>query len=57
VRHGAVATGIPVVIHQGIEVHRPSRIEVRATLQDGAVTDVFVGGRTISVATGQFTFL
>jgi trans-2,3-dihydro-3-hydroxyanthranilate isomerase len=48
------------VIEQGVEMLRPSRIHVRASLresQDGnlhsPVTDVFVGGRTIQVASGQ----
>ncbi len=54
VRHGAVASGQPIVIEQGIEMLRPSRIYVSATLDDGRVTKVFVGGRTIPVATGRF---
>ncbi len=53
-RHVA-ASGQPVLIEQGAEVHRPSRLYVRASLLAGAVTDVFVGGRTIPVATGSFT--
>ncbi|AFL86552.1 phenazine biosynthesis protein PhzF family [Terriglobus roseus DSM 18391] len=55
VRHNAVPSQAAITIHQGIEVHRPSRIDVRASLRDGAVTDVFVGGRTIPVASGTFT--
>jgi trans-2,3-dihydro-3-hydroxyanthranilate isomerase len=54
VQHGAVLPGRPVVIEQGSEVHRPSRLHVQASLHDGAVTDVFVGGRTIAVAAGRF---
>jgi trans-2,3-dihydro-3-hydroxyanthranilate isomerase len=57
VQHGAVSPGQPVVIEQGIEVHRPSRLHVRASLRSGAVTDVFVGGRTIPVAAGRFILL
>jgi trans-2,3-dihydro-3-hydroxyanthranilate isomerase len=54
VRHGAVASGQPTIIEQGIEMLRPSRIHVSATLDDGRVTKVFVGGRTIPVASGRF---
>ena len=54
VRHGAAVSGHEVVLEQGIEIHRPSRIITRATLlPDGTVTDVFVTGRTIPVATGR----
>jgi len=54
VRHGAVASDKPIVIEQGIEMLRPSRIYVRATNENGIVTKVFVGGRTIPVASGRF---
>jgi trans-2,3-dihydro-3-hydroxyanthranilate isomerase len=55
VRHGAVASGQPVVLLQGQEVFRPSRLDVRASLLDGRVTDVYVAGRTFFVAEGRFT--
>jgi len=42
-----------IVVEQGIEMLRDSRIHVRASLEDGNVTDVFVGGRTIPVAMGR----
>jgi trans-2,3-dihydro-3-hydroxyanthranilate isomerase len=54
VRHGAAASGQPIVIEQGIEILRPSRIHVSATFENGSVTKVFVGGRTIPVASGRF---
>jgi trans-2,3-dihydro-3-hydroxyanthranilate isomerase len=54
VRHGLVPSGRPTVLEQGVEIHRPSRIHVQATLADNKITDVFVGGRTISVASGTF---
>jgi trans-2,3-dihydro-3-hydroxyanthranilate isomerase len=54
VRHGLVRSGQPIVIEQGIEMLRPSRIHVSATLDNATVTKVFVGGRTIPVATGRF---
>ncbi len=57
VRHGAVPSGVLTTIAQGSEVSRPSRLDVRASLVGGAVGDVFVGGRTIPVASGRFTLL
>jgi trans-2,3-dihydro-3-hydroxyanthranilate isomerase len=54
VRHGLAASGQQIVIEQGIEMLRPSRIHVSAAIEDGIVTKVFVGGRTIPVATGRF---
>lgn len=53
VRHGLVESGQQVIIEQGIEMLRPSRIHVSATILDGAVSEVFVGGRTIPVAMGR----
>ena len=52
VQHGRVADGHDVVLEQGIEIKRPSRLHLRASLCDGRVTDVFVGGRTVRVASG-----
>ncbi len=54
VRHGLASSGEQVVIEQGIEIRRPSRLYVSAQLLDGKVSEVFVGGRTIPVATGRF---
>ena len=68
VRHGLVPSGRPTVFEQGVEMRRPSRIDVRAALtgcvakwdtersrwKSGRIKDVFVGGRTIPVATGRF---
>jgi trans-2,3-dihydro-3-hydroxyanthranilate isomerase len=54
VRHGAAASGQPIIIEQGIEILRPSRIHVSATIENEMVTKVFVGGRTIPVASGRF---
>jgi trans-2,3-dihydro-3-hydroxyanthranilate isomerase len=54
VRHGAAASGQPIIIEQGIEMLRPSRIHVSATIENNVVTKVFVGGRTIPVASGRF---
>ena len=54
VRHGAVPSGQPTVLEQGIEMRRPSSLHVRASLEGDKVTKVFVGGRTIQVASGRF---
>jgi trans-2,3-dihydro-3-hydroxyanthranilate isomerase len=53
VRQGAVASDQPIIIEQGIEMLRPSRIHVSAALENNIVKKVFVGGRTISVASGR----
>ena len=59
VEHGLVESGREVVLEQGVEIRRPSRLTLRATKRagsdggSGGVTDVFVGGRTIPVATGR----
>jgi trans-2,3-dihydro-3-hydroxyanthranilate isomerase len=54
VQHGLAASNQPIVIEQGIEMLRPSRIHVRAAMENNSVTKVFVGGRTIPVASGRF---
>jgi trans-2,3-dihydro-3-hydroxyanthranilate isomerase len=54
VRHGVVPSGQATVLEQGIEIHRPSRLHVRASIHGDNVTQVFVGGRTIQVASGRF---
>src|SRR5258708_16396791 len=54
VRHGAAGSGQPTVIGPGIQMHRPSPIHVSASIENDIVTKVFVGGRTIHVASGRF---
>jgi trans-2,3-dihydro-3-hydroxyanthranilate isomerase len=54
VRNGQVPSGETVVIEQGVEMLRPSRLHVSAKIANDKVFDVFVGGRTIPVATGRF---
>jgi trans-2,3-dihydro-3-hydroxyanthranilate isomerase len=54
VRHGVVPGGQTIVIEQGIEILRPSRIHASATIENNSVSKVFVGGRTIPVASGRF---
>jgi len=75
VHHGRAASGENIVFEQGIEIHRPSRIHVQASVAPAETTPeraigtlhpglhgpkvqfpdlVFVGGRTIPVASGRF---
>jgi len=54
VKHGLAASGVPVVIEQGIEIRRPSRIIAQASVDDGEVCSILVSGRTIPVAEGRF---
>jgi trans-2,3-dihydro-3-hydroxyanthranilate isomerase len=53
VRHSLAASGQPIVIEQGVEMLRPSRIHVQAVIDGSEVRDVRVGGRTIPIANGQ----
>jgi trans-2,3-dihydro-3-hydroxyanthranilate isomerase len=53
VRHGLAQSGQPILVEQGIEMFRPSRIHVQATRSGESVSEVFVGGRTIHVANGR----
>lgn len=60
VRHGQVASGQSVVIEQGVEMLRPSRIVAQATAFEGGapsdevpIREVRVGGRTIPIANGH----
>jgi trans-2,3-dihydro-3-hydroxyanthranilate isomerase len=63
VAHGVAASDEQVLIEQGLEVHRPSRIFVRATKQDSQqenrqdnqVVNVRVGGNCVEVLRGQVT--
>jgi trans-2,3-dihydro-3-hydroxyanthranilate isomerase len=53
VRHSLAASNQPIVLEQGIEMLRPSRIYVQAELQKDILTNVHVGGRTIPIAMGH----
>jgi predicted PhzF superfamily epimerase YddE/YHI9 len=63
VAHGVAASDEQVLIEQGLEVHRPSRIFVRATKQDhqqnnrqdNQVVNVRVGGNSVEVLRGEVT--
>jgi len=54
VRHGATASDQQIVIEQGVEMLRPSRIHVQAISDGVRIWDVRVGGRTIPIASGRF---
>jgi trans-2,3-dihydro-3-hydroxyanthranilate isomerase len=54
VSQGLAKADEAVVIEQGIEILRPSRITGQASLVDGQVRYVRVSGRTIPVAKGSF---
>jgi trans-2,3-dihydro-3-hydroxyanthranilate isomerase len=53
VRHSLAASGQPILIEQGVEMLRPSRIHVQATTDGDRIWDVRVGGRTIPIASGR----
>jgi len=53
VRHGRANSEEAIIIEQGVEMLRPSRLHVSAKISDDKVSEVFVGGRTILVATGR----
>jgi trans-2,3-dihydro-3-hydroxyanthranilate isomerase len=57
VARGLVQQDVSVVIEQGVEILRPSRITAAASIQNGKVCDVRVSGRTIPVASGSFFLL
>lgn len=54
VRHGLTLSGEEVTLNQGLEIHRPSRLVVRAISQNGGVGSITVSGSTIPVARGAF---
>src|SRR5262249_22096054 len=55
VAHGVAQPDVQVVIEQGIEIKRPSRIFVRASKQDNRVVNVRVGGNAVEVMRGEMT--
>ena len=57
VAHGVAEPEQRVLIEQGIEMHRPNRIFVRASrqnnLRDNRIVNVSVGGNAIEVMRGE----
>jgi trans-2,3-dihydro-3-hydroxyanthranilate isomerase len=54
--HGVAQPDERVLIEQGIEMKRPSRIFVRASKKDNRVVNVRVGGNAVEVMRGEFAF-
>jgi trans-2,3-dihydro-3-hydroxyanthranilate isomerase len=57
VAHGVAARDEQVLIEQGLEVHRPSSIFVRATKRDNQVVNVRVGGNCVEVLRAELTLV
>ena len=55
-KHGVAKSNERVLIEQGIEARRPSRIFVRAERIDDRVVNVRVGGQAVEVARGELYF-
>jgi trans-2,3-dihydro-3-hydroxyanthranilate isomerase len=55
VAHGVAASDEHVLIEQGLEMQRPSRIFVRATKKDNQVVNVRVGGNCVELLRGEVT--
>jgi trans-2,3-dihydro-3-hydroxyanthranilate isomerase len=55
-QHGVAKSDERVLIEQGIETKRPSRIFVRANKKDDGVVNVRVGGQAVEVARGEMYF-
>ncbi len=55
VQHGVAKPDERVLIEQGVEMKRPSRIFVRAGKTDHRVTNVRVGGNAVEVMRGEIT--
>jgi trans-2,3-dihydro-3-hydroxyanthranilate isomerase len=53
VRRGAVASGEPISLRQGVEIGRASDMVLSARVLDAKVTEVTVAGSTVLVAKGQ----
>jgi trans-2,3-dihydro-3-hydroxyanthranilate isomerase len=56
VANGVAQSDERVLIEQGIEMQRPSRIFVRASLRDNRVVNVRVGGNAVEVLRGEIFF-
>jgi trans-2,3-dihydro-3-hydroxyanthranilate isomerase len=56
VAHGVAQPDEPVLIEQGVEMLRPSRIFVRASRRDNKVVNVRVGGNAVEVLRGEISF-
>jgi len=57
VAHGVAASDEQAMIEQGLEMHRPSCIFVRAAKSDNQIINVRVGGNCVEVLRGELTLL
>jgi len=55
VRYGVAESDEQVLVRQGMEIHRPSEIYVRARREGERVTDVRVGGYAVEIIRGSVT--
>ena len=55
VKNGVVRSDEQALIEQGVEVHRPGQIFVRATQQGEGVVNVRVGGHAVEVIRGEYS--
>jgi trans-2,3-dihydro-3-hydroxyanthranilate isomerase len=53
VAHGVAKPDERVLIEQGVEMKRPSRIFVRASRSDNRVVNVRVGGNSVEIMRGE----
>ena len=53
VAHGVASPDQRVLIEQGLEIERPSRIFVRASKHDNRIVNVRVGGNAVEVIRGE----
>jgi trans-2,3-dihydro-3-hydroxyanthranilate isomerase len=53
VAHGVAAVDERVLIEQGVEMKRPSRIFVRSSLRDNRIVNVRVGGHAVEIMRGE----
>ena len=53
VQHSAAPSDQRVILEQGVEILRPSRIYAQATRANDRITNVFISGRTIPIANGR----
>ena len=56
VKHGVAQPDERVMIEQGVEMKRPSRIFVRASRHNDQVVNVRVGGNVVEVLRGELFF-
>jgi trans-2,3-dihydro-3-hydroxyanthranilate isomerase len=56
-RHGRIGFGQPIVVSQGMEIHRPSTLYITVEGAGHTIEHVYVGGYTVVVAHGQYRLI